>query len=163
MKSVVIETRAVEREYGYPGVEAIVDHPQHGRLLVIDGFGGKDSLRGGAVRFEHGRVCKLLPEDTFEALDAEWNEYTSVMDAVTSGHDSDRPLLDWDGMAVAGLAKSCGLDQSEGANVHLRVPAEVKARWVRMSRSDGRRLGEWLVERIERALRKEDRDGPSDR
>lgn len=49
------------------------------------------------------------------------------------------------------------------AVVHLRVPAEVKARWVRMSRADGQRLGEWLVERIERALRQEGRDEQTDR
>lgn len=54
-------------------------------------------------------------------------------------------------------------DDERDAVVHLRVPAEVKARWVRMSRADGQRLGEWLVERIERALRQEDRDEQTDR
>lgn len=109
-KAIIIEQRSVERDYGFRGVEAIVEHEKHGRLLVCDGFGGKDSLRGGAVRFEHGMVCKLLDDDTFEQLDADWNDYTTVNSAVQSGYDGSRPVLDWSGHVIAGLAKSCGLD-----------------------------------------------------
>lgn len=36
------------------------------------------------------------------------------------------------------------------ALIHMRVPAETKARWVRESRNDGKRLTDWIVEKVER-------------
>ena len=33
--------------------------------------------------------------------------------------------------------------------IHLRVPAELKARWVRESRAAGMRLTDWIVQRVE--------------
>lgn len=36
------------------------------------------------------------------------------------------------------------------ALIHLRVPAELKARWVRESRAAGMRITEWIVQRVER-------------
>lgn len=35
------------------------------------------------------------------------------------------------------------------ALIHLRVPAALKARWVRESRSAGMRLTDWIVSRVE--------------
>lgn len=35
------------------------------------------------------------------------------------------------------------------ALIHLRVPAELKARWVRESRAAGMRLTDWIVSRVE--------------
>lgn len=35
------------------------------------------------------------------------------------------------------------------ALIHLRVPAETKARWVRRSRAEGMRLTDWIIERVE--------------
>ena len=37
--------------------------------------------------------------------------------------------------------------------IHLRVPAELKARWVRESRAAGMRLTDWIVQRVERQER----------
>lgn len=34
--------------------------------------------------------------------------------------------------------------------VHLRVPSATKARWVRASQANGEKLGDWIVERVER-------------
>lgn len=39
------------------------------------------------------------------------------------------------------------------ATISIRVPAEMKARWVKMSRSKGKRLTEWVVDQIEPGLR----------
>ena len=36
------------------------------------------------------------------------------------------------------------------ALIHLRVPAELKARWVRESRAAGMRLTDWVLSRVER-------------
>lgn len=38
------------------------------------------------------------------------------------------------------------------ALIHLRVPAELKALWVRESRAAGMRLTDWIVKRVERRL-----------
>jgi len=38
------------------------------------------------------------------------------------------------------------------AYVHLRVPKELKAKWVRQSRAEGMRLSDWIVERIEQKV-----------
>lgn len=40
------------------------------------------------------------------------------------------------------------MDGSE-ALIHLRVPAELKARWVRESRAAGMRLTDWIVSKVE--------------
>lgn len=43
-------------------------------------------------------------------------------------------------------------NQPEGSDalIHLRVPAAVKARWVRESRLDGKKLTDWITDRVER-------------
>lgn len=107
-KATVIEKRD-ESGYGFSGVEAIIDHSKHGRLLVLDRFGGIDSMQGGAVRFKHRMVVKLHDDDTFAVLDADWNEGTSVMSAVTHGYDDSRPVLEWDRNMITKLAEYCGL------------------------------------------------------
>ena len=38
---------------------------------------------------------------------------------------------------------------SDEALIHLRVPAELKARWVRESRAAGMRLTDWIVSKVE--------------
>lgn len=38
------------------------------------------------------------------------------------------------------------------AFVHLRVPAAIKARWVRESRAAGMRLTDWIVQRVEAVM-----------
>lgn len=50
----VVESRTVERDYGFNGTEAVLDHPKHGRVLLCDGYGGENTLAGGAVRWSHG-------------------------------------------------------------------------------------------------------------
>lgn len=38
------------------------------------------------------------------------------------------------------------------STVHLRIPAAVKARWVRESRAAGMRLTDWIVSRVETGM-----------
>jgi hypothetical protein len=38
------------------------------------------------------------------------------------------------------------------ATIHLRVPAELKARWVRESRDEGARLSDWIVQKVESTM-----------
>lgn len=106
----IVEQRDVERDYGFRGVEAIIDHPAHGRVLIVDGFGGMDTLAGGCVRWRHGLAVKLQPGDTFDRLDESMhNEWTTELRAALTGYSETRPFMDWDGRAVAQVAKSIGL------------------------------------------------------
>ena len=89
----LIEAETVTRAYDFRGTDAIVESDGN-RLLICDGFGGVDSLRGGAVRWEHGLVIRLQPDDTIESLKrAMWNECTSHWLAIVSGYDRSRPIL----------------------------------------------------------------------
>lgn len=36
--------------------------------------------------------------------------------------------------------------------IHLRVPADLKGRWVRESRAAGMRLTDWIIQRVERTV-----------
>ena len=38
------------------------------------------------------------------------------------------------------------------ALVHLRIPAELKARWVRESRAAGMRLTDWITSKVEKEM-----------
>lgn len=40
-------------------------------------------------------------------------------------------------------------DPREHAHIHLRVLAETKGRWVRQSREEGKKLTDWIVEKVE--------------
>ena len=39
-----------------------------------------------------------------------------------------------------------------GALIHLRVPASLKARWVRQAQSEGKKLSDWITQRMEQAV-----------
>lgn len=38
--------------------------------------------------------------------------------------------------------------------IHMRVPATTKARWVRQSRNEGKRLTDWITEKVEKSMSK---------
>ncbi len=37
------------------------------------------------------------------------------------------------------------------AIIHLRVPASLKARWVRQAQREGKKLSDWITQRMEQA------------
>ncbi|MFQ5589572.1 MAG: hypothetical protein ACE5HE_00275 [Phycisphaerae bacterium] len=109
MKKHNIESREVPMDYGIPGAEAIIDMAGQ-RILIAQRFGGMGTLRGGSCRWEHGIAVQLQDGDTFAFLEeGEWNEDTTLMQAVLAGHDNDRPVLDWTGDRIAKVARSAGL------------------------------------------------------
>lgn len=104
----IIEQRQVKRDHGFDGWEVIIDHPKHGRLYVIDGFGGGD-IEGGCIRWKHGSVFSLKKDDTFESLESErWNDSMDRLDAVLEHLDTDRPWLDWDGFVIEKMMAKLG-------------------------------------------------------
>lgn len=104
----VIEKRSVEREYGFDGTQAIINKDGN-KILIADGFGGVGDLCGGAVRWRHGMAIRLKSDDTFAALDADYNVYFSILDRALEGADPDRPVLQLDGNHIEAIAKKAGL------------------------------------------------------
>lgn len=41
------------------------------------------------------------------------------------------------------------MNSNREAVIHIRVPADQKGRWVRASRAEGKKLSDWIVERVE--------------
>lgn len=109
-KSHLVEIESVGREYGFNGTQAIIDHPEHGRLFITDGFGGIDTLHRGSVRWTHGMAIKLQPADTLDSLRAQpWNDYMDLFDAILHGLDDRRPVMQWYGVVIKNLAAQAGL------------------------------------------------------
>lgn len=107
MGATIIEQEAREGQYGMTYSTMVVEHQEHGRLLLVEGFGGMDSVQGGAYRWEHGVACRLQSGDTLESLHAEaWNEGTSRYEAVVAGRDDSRPVLEWSGHAIRAIVAS---------------------------------------------------------
>lgn len=100
----VIEQEGVERDYGFAGVEAIIDHSVHGRLLMCDAY-GEDAMGAGCVRWIHGIAIRVQPDDTLESLHEDSDRWMTIR----SGYDSMRPVLDWSGHMVAAVARAAGL------------------------------------------------------
>lgn len=107
----VVEQYTRSGQYDMPRNLAIIDHPTHGRLLLVQGFGGMGSPSGGAYRWRHGLVARVCPGDTIDGLRSEpWAEGVSVMDALLHGESgTGRELLDWPGYAIETFAAACGL------------------------------------------------------
>lgn len=106
----LIEKENTEREYGFDGINAIIESEKHGKLLIIDGFGGIDDLEGGSVRFKHGMVVKLKDNDTLSSLNKTVGcYYPTLMNDVCRGKNSGRPVMDWDSWTIENTARSVGL------------------------------------------------------
>jgi len=89
------------------GNNAIVEQDGN-RYLICDAFGGIDTLRGGAVRWDHGMVIQLQATDTLESLRCTaWNDELTLLDAVLHGCDDSRPILE--DRSALNMAKSAGL------------------------------------------------------
>jgi len=105
----VVSQRTVQGLYDMTCKQVIIDHPGHGRCLLSEGFGGIDTIAGGAYRWQHGVAAKLLPDDTWDTLDAWAGAISSPSQLITvllDGHDSDRPLLDWGGNTITAVARA---------------------------------------------------------
>lgn len=110
VKISLVDKINVTRDYGFDGVIAIVDHADHGRLLIEDGYGGEMSLDGGCVRWRHGSAYQLQADDTFETLNnLVFNNCISGLDVATKQLDQNRSWIDWDGHVVEKIAKLAGL------------------------------------------------------
>jgi hypothetical protein len=104
-KCTLIESTLVDAEYGMLCRLAIVEHPTHGRLFLREGYGGEDTLAGGAIRWRHGIAIRIQPADTLESLRGNPDGYLNLV----QGFDAERPVLAWDGASVEAVARAAGL------------------------------------------------------
>lgn len=116
----IIEKRTVTRAYDFEGVEAVIEHPEKGRLYVEDGFGYEDRncTTGGMVRWKHGMAIQVSPDDTLQSLDDEieaaqeealQEEDVSVMAIPSFIQDIRNDICEWSGKQVESVAKAAGL------------------------------------------------------
>lgn len=105
----LIESSTVERDYGFRGVEAIIETDKYGRVFIADGFGGMNTIYGGAVRWEHGYAVRIKPDDTLALLNDQDDRGVSIMYHASVDGDKSRPGLWLTGQQIASLAKSAGL------------------------------------------------------
>ena len=110
MKPIIRETANITvGPYGLACTRAIVGHPILGRLLITQGYGGDDTIHGGAVRWEHGAVVSLLPGDTLEGPLQPFNDYVTILDRALSNYDDQRDVHWWGPKATTAFAKGLGL------------------------------------------------------
>lgn len=90
---------------------ALIDTAKHGRLLIVEGFGGMDSLSGGAYRWRHGEAYRVAADATLEGLREADSAYRGG-DGTRLGdytHGPEAAGEVWPGAAIAALAKAAGL------------------------------------------------------
>ena len=110
-KITLVSSRTIKGRYGCGAQQAIIDHSRYGRILITEQWGG-GNLQGEQYRFSHGLAAKLHDDDTFDALDAPWNKWTSTIDAVLGAHDNSRPIFEWPGKVLVSIAKKAGVAAS---------------------------------------------------
>jgi len=103
----LIEQESVERIYGLDGVNAIIEREGQ-RVLLVDAFGGIDSLEGGCVRWRHGSAYTLLDDDTLRSLNKD-NGRGTILEMICSGYDDRRKDLGWTWIKIDSVAKSLRL------------------------------------------------------
>jgi hypothetical protein len=99
-------------EYGVYGLvyaQAIIQHPQHGRTLIKQGFGGGD-IEGSCYRWKHGCGWKIKESDTLESMsNADFNDVMSLADALASNTDATRPMIFDNGKEIEKIAKNLSM------------------------------------------------------
>lgn len=99
-----------EGVYGFAATEAIIESEKHGRLYVREGYGGENQMCGGAMRWRHGLICKVRPDDTLEILNAAGEDMSPAQYLGFNGYGGrGREILDWDGYIINKIAHKLGL------------------------------------------------------
>lgn len=105
--TILIESNTTTGEYGRSKTEAIIEANGR-RLYICEGFGGMDSLSGGAIRWRHGIAIEIAAEDTLESLKTrKWNDHVTYYDAMHNGYYGE--IKNWSGIALTKTAVSLGL------------------------------------------------------
>lgn len=109
----LIDIQDKEGAYGFIRTEALIAHPEFGRLYISEGYGGEETSEGGAYRWKHGVCAKVKDTDTLDSLygqDAGLQWPSSVVSVMCQGYDDERPLLSFRGFVIESLAKQAGID-----------------------------------------------------
>ena len=98
----LIETDSRRGAYDMTQTRAIIQHHSLGRILILQGFGGMDSLEGGSYRWKYGMCYKNSEIDTIESVFAESTE--SGFTEVDGLHSEE-----FSGKIINKIAESVGL------------------------------------------------------
>jgi hypothetical protein len=101
-KNAIIESDSRSGAYEMRQQRAIIQHHTHGRLLLVEGFGGMNSVEGGMYRWKHGSAYKIEEADTLESI------FSKHTESEFSDYDSMIPL-EWSGNIIAKVTQSAGL------------------------------------------------------
>ena len=103
-KNTLIESDSRSGAYEMRQQRAIIQHHTEGRLLLVEGFGGMDSVEGGMYRWKHGSAYKITEADTLESI------FSKHTESEFSDYDYIRQnALEWSGHIIAKVAQSAGL------------------------------------------------------
>lgn len=106
----VIDRKSYNGPYSMQG-ERIIAAKGNKRYLLTTGYGGGQTVRGGAMRWDHGVVVQLLPKDTLHSLSqTPEGDINSVMDRALAGADPARPVLNIDPRTIVA---ALDLDKTE--------------------------------------------------
>lgn len=101
----VVEVDTQPGAYDFQRQRIVIDHPQHGRLLLSEGWGGSE-VQGQCYRWCQGSVHRIQAEDTVASLRAtSWNECMTGLDAVDLCVDDARPPLEWAESTIERMAE----------------------------------------------------------
>lgn len=107
----ITKAKIIEIATSAPGCNhAIVDHPDHGRLYACE----MKRLEGDNFGFwDQGYIAQILPTDTLDDISAvDESTGLSIFDRITSGYDSQRPLLEWPGYMIKAMMDAALVAQS---------------------------------------------------
>jgi hypothetical protein len=97
-KTTMIERDSKRGAYDLICERMILDHASLGRILISEGFGGMDSLAGGAYRYRHGMALRVPSTASLEGLDREQASVGPLHEIYE--------VLDWDGAVLQCIADS---------------------------------------------------------
>lgn len=107
----LIDQDSFDGIYDFTVDEMIVEAQGGQRVYLVEGYGGEQSVIGGAYRWIHGLAIYIKPEDTLKSLHEDIEDFERMM----HGYDEERPVQTWDGKAVEQCAR--GVIAREAARV----------------------------------------------
>ena len=95
----LIERDTQDGAYGMTAERMIITTESGQRVLLMQQFGGLNSMAGGAYRYRHGLALAVSERDTLASLDAEY-----ARTGIPIAHMRD--VLEWDGATIERVAMS---------------------------------------------------------
>ena len=123
----LIEQDSFDGLYDFDVNEMIVELEDGARVYLVEGYGGEQSVIGGAYRWSQGAAYKIKLDDDITSLHDDMEGYSRMI----NGYDADRPILTWPGSMIAVVTKAAIASEAARALGSLggsvKSPAKSKA------------------------------------